>query len=377
MRRWLFLILLLPAPLRAELPPLFARFSTDRSGLYTGEPFDLTLTVYVSGETLDKQVSISGLPPADRLRLTPFQELATETVTLEGRAYEARRFRCRARGLVDSPIVLAPSLQGTLVETVRSYFFVQRRQRPVGIPAEPLTLPLQPVPAAGRPAGFSGAVGSFTFRAAAAPLDVAIGDLVTVNMQIQGDELPPAFIPPAVPETAGLKTYEVKPVPEESTDTVRVYRQTVVPTETVAQSVPAVSFTYFDARSGNYRTLTAGPFPLTFHAERAPVQQVYIPTQHLTQASAPSPLPSTAISVPATGWNRPAARRMLAGEGHAIGGTNEITVRLAPSDSARPLFTIKPGASVAAEPAVGGWVRISCADGIGWVPEPSIKDQER
>ena len=240
-RRFFFvtsLIILFPLAVFADLPLLFARFTADRTGIYTGEPFQLTLTIYVSGQNLDKQISISGLPAPDRLHLDPFQELATENVTLEGRPYEARRFRCRAKGQVDGPLVLAPTIQGTLVETVRSYFFVQHRQQPIGIPMEPLTLTFLPVPEAGRPAGFSKAVGTFAFRAVAAPLDIAVGDLVTVTMQIQGDDLPEGFIPPSVPDAPGLKNYEVKPVPEESTDRQWVFRQTVVPVEASVKAVP-------------------------------------------------------------------------------------------------------------------------------------------
>jgi len=375
-RRLLFLIALLPVSLFADLPPFFARFSADRTGIYAGEPFQLTLTVYVSDGNLDKPISISGLPQPDRLRLDPFQQLATENVSLEGHPYEARQFRARARGLVAGSLVLAPTIQGTLIETVRNYFFVQRHQRPMGIPVESLTLTLQPVPEAGRPAGFSGAVGTFAFRATATPLDLAVGDLVTVTLQIQGDPLPEGFVPPAVTDAPGLKTYEVKPVPEESTDTQQVFRQTVVPTESFVQAIPQVAFTYFDARAGGYRTLTGGPFPLTFHAERAPVQHLYTSTQRLGTVSTPTGAPPVVTAPSETGWSGRVGQRVLAHHGSVAGGTNDITVRLAPSESAQMLFMLKPGTALTPEAPMEGWVRISCADGIGWIPETAVESRE-
>jgi hypothetical protein len=365
-------LLLCAGPAAAALPSLFARFSLDREGLYAGEQFQLTLTIYVSGENLDRQITISGLPSPDRLHLDPFQELATETVTLEDRTYETRRFRCRARCLAAGPIVLAPTLQGALVDIVRNYFFVQQRQRPVSVPVESCTLTVKALPDEGRPAGFSGAVGRFALQADAMPRDIAVGDLVTVTLRIIGEGLPDACTPPTVPEAPDIKTYEVKPVPEENNDAQRVFRQTLVPVAATVRAIPAVSFAYFDARQGQYRTLTAGPFPLAFHAERGPTQQIYVPTSGVTAAVSNRAKPTGIAPPPSAGWFTRLQNRLLGRRPATIGGKEDVTVRLAPADSAQPLFTLKPGVAVVIDSAAEGWVRVSCREGIGWVPDTAV-----
>ncbi len=368
-RVWLPTLLLVtpPALSAADLPALFARFSADREGPYAGESFQLTLAIHISGVNLDKPVAITGLPATDQLLLGPFQELPIETVTLEGRSYEVRKFRCRAEAKNAGSIALTPALQGTLIQETRSYFFVQRQQRPVMIPVQPLPLVIRPLPDAGKPAGFSGAVGRFSFHASIAPQEVAVGDLITVTLRIEGEKLPDLFVPPRIPEGPGLRTYEMKPVPEETSGIQHVFRQTVVPIDPSVPALPAITFTFFDARAGLYRTLTAGPFPLTFHSERVNVQPIYAPptpsaTTNPALAPTPSPVHRTG------GWFERLSNILLRRQPITISGDRDLIVRLAPSDSAKALFTLTPGSTVYRESSVEGWIRISSQDGIGWIP---------
>jgi hypothetical protein len=365
------LLLCLTSLPAAALPDLFTRFSADREGLYAGEPFQLTLALHIAGDTLDKPVSISGLPSPDQLRLGPFQELPIETVTMEGQTYEVRRFRCRAEARIAGSIVLAPVLHGNRIQETRSYFFVQRQQIPVNIPTEPLTLIVRPLPEAGRPAKFSGAIGRFSFLATVDPQDVAVGDLITVTLRIEGDGLPDDFIPPRVSDRPGLKVYEMKPVAEESSGMLRTFRQTVVPSEATLSAIPAIAFTFFEARAGSYRTLTSGPFPLTFHAEKAPAHPIYAPP---SSSAATSPVVTSAPPSARKangGFNR--LKNLLFGrQPITLSGDHEVIVRLAPSQSAQPLFTLKPGVTVFRESSTKGWTRISCRSGIGWIEDSAV-----
>ena len=55
-----------------------------------------------------------------------------------------------------------------------------------------------------------------------------------------------------------------------------------------------------------------------------------------------------------------------------LSGDNEVVVRLAPSQSALPLFTLKPGVTVFRESSANGWTRISCRSGIGWIEDSAV-----
>ena len=260
-------------------PATVARFSSDRGALYAGEAFQLTLTIYISGETLDKQINIANLPAPTDLQLRSFEELPLETEVHDGRAYEVRKFRTWARPSKAGSLVLAPRLDGTTIQTTRAFFMVQEMRQPLSIPVEPFTLTIHPVPLLGRPAGFSGLAGSFSFTVQAKPLDIAEGDLITLTYTIAGDWLPDTFPKPSIRTGKGLKAYELKPIPEDCSPTKQVYQQTVVPENSSVTSVPACSFSYFDTRTAGYKTQTGGPFRIRYHVEHILPQPIYAPIQ--------------------------------------------------------------------------------------------------
>ena len=352
----------------AATPAVFARLTPDRADIYHGEQFVVTLAVYTAGETLGRQISLAGMPDAASATFGAFEELPNESTVIEGRVYDIRRYRNRARANRAGLLRLAPQLQGTLVRTVRAMWFTQSQEQAVTIPVEPLDLPIREVPAEGRPAGFSGAVGQFAFVARAEPLDVAPGDLVTVTMTLSGEGLPDVLTPPSVPAGPGLKVYEVKLAPARGEPGRRVYEQTIVAAEPFAKAIPAVAFSYFDPRERRYRTASAGPFPLVFHSERAPTTTVYTPPA--TTAAAPAAAVSAA---PAGPGRLVRAWHALTGQHFAVARPGADTpARFAPGGETPILFVLKPGTRVRLEGESQGWVRISCHDGIGWVPAGAI-----
>ena len=349
-------------------PATVARFSSDRGALYAGEAFQLTLTIYISGETLDKQINIANLPAPTDLQLRSVEELPLETEVHDGRAYEVRKFRTWARPSKAGSLVLAPRLDGTTIQTTRAFFMVQEMRQPLSIPVEPFTLTIHPVPLLGRPAGFSGLAGSFSFTVQAKPLDIAEGDLITLTYTIAGDWLPDTFPKPSIRTGKGLKAYELKPIPEDCSPTKQVYQQTVVPENSSVTSVPACSFSYFDTRTAGYKTQTGGPFRIRYHVEHILPQPIYAPTQLVSATSTQSPF-APSNSTGEGKWRKQLSHHFWNKQEIIVQGDAEIIVRLAPSEASQELFTLKPGTSVMEEGVSDDWLRISCPKGIGWIPQ--------
>jgi hypothetical protein len=354
--------------------PVAARFSMDRENPRAGEAFLLTLEIRISGDTLDKEISISELPSPQSLQIRSFEELAIETASQGGKPVEIRRFRTWARVMKAGMITVSPRLDTTLIQTRRSHFFMQEIRRPLQIPVTPFHITAIPLPEAGKPPGFSGLVGSFSFTVEAAPLDIAPGDLITLTFTLEGDWLPETYTLPEASRGPGFKVYEVKHAPAESTPTRKVYRQIVVPENNTLGEIPAMTLTYFDTRESRYKTRVAGPFPLTHHAEQAPVYPVYSPTQTPSGAMTSESPVEVATGSPGSGsmWSRMIAR-LQGHQSQVILGKDETIVRFGPSDSARELFTIKPGTAVMVDSSIDDWVRISCDQGIGWVQKTAVK----
>lgn len=370
--RTVALVLLTYLPLNAAAP-LFARLSTDRNTIYSGEAFQIVLSIFLTGDTLAPQISIDGLPAPEQLQLYPFQELPIETSTIEGRPYEVRRFKAWARAPKAGQVLLHPKLGGTYIQTTRSFFFMQESRRPTSIPSEPFNLLILPLPSNGQPSDFSGLAGLFTFSATATPLDIALGDLITLTLTVEGDLLPDSYVKPGLIQAPDCKVYELKPLSSDCTPTRHVFTQTVVPTRTSLTALPACSLSYFDTRAGRYKTLTSGPFPLRYHFERPPVQTVYSPT--------PTALTTRTTTGSGSSVSHPEyiptqsrfLRWMRSGKYGIINGEEETQVFLAPSDSSKRLFTIKPGVSVFTGAIHENWIYISAPDGMGWIPVTSIR----
>jgi hypothetical protein len=370
------ILLLLSVPLQgSSAPPLFARFTTDRNSIYADEAFQLTLSIYVAGGNLDKQVSISGMPAPTNLLVRSFEELPAETTILEGLAYEVRPFRTWARASQAGPLTLAPQLNATLIQTSRSFFQMQESRRTVRITTESFRLTIRPLPVTGRPPRFSGLVGKYSFSATATPLDIALGDLITLTLTVEGDWIPDDFEMSGIEGTPGLKKYAPKIAKEECFPVKHVTRQTVVPQDPSCTAIPPLSLCYFDTGSGSYIVKTVGPFPITYHAERAPPQQPYSPPRVAVQTNETSSLPGKVkIRPPPESVWQSLGHRLSGNREVTLRGTGDVSIRLAPAESSSELFTLKPGIVVNIESKHEGWRRISCPKGIGWIRKEDIQE---
>jgi hypothetical protein len=368
---WVSLCVSLCLPALAT-PPLFARFSADRTPLHAGEAFQLTMAIHVTGETLAPEISIDALPAPDQLQLYPFQELPRETVTLDGLSYEVRKYRAWARAPKAGSVTLSPRLTGTFIQTTRSFFMMQESRRPASIPVETKVISIQPLPETGRPKDFSGLVGRFTFTAIPTPLTIALGDLITVTFTIEGDLLPDTYLKPVIKPGADLKVYELKPVKSDNTPERHVFTQTLVPSHITLTAIPSCTLSYFDTRSLRYETLRAGPFPLHYQAEHTPAQSIY------TMNATPSNTVTPHRIEPPTDIGRASIRdrfthRLKQENKRKVIGESDIPVWLAPSESSIKLFPLKPGATVFTGATHENWISVSSPAGSGWVPATALE----
>ncbi len=258
----------------AELP-VFAELNASQPAPFAGETFELSLTLYVADNALDRQVRVTDFPSG--LTLAAWEERPGRMIERDGRGWTLRPYVCRARAATPGALRLAPRIDGQLIRVQRTWFYNQTVAQPASIPLRaPLALTVRALPPENRPDDFSGAVGRFSLTAVAGPPEVAVGDLITVRLTVTGDGALDLAAPPHLTDTAGFRVYPLRPDP--SSDPLpqrRTYTQTLVPLTPAATLAPAYRWTIFDPAAASYRTLDAGPFPLVFHAERAPSQEVY------------------------------------------------------------------------------------------------------
>jgi hypothetical protein len=136
----------------------------------------------------------------------------------------------------------------------------QPRMEQVSVTSDQPAIEVRPLPTA--PAGFGGAVGQFKLASKIVPEKAAVGEPVTWTLELSGTG--------NWPEINGLPSREVssdfqvvqpkaKRTPAEGKlfDVTLAEDVVLVPTQPGNYALGPVNFTYFDPKSGTYKTVTA------------------------------------------------------------------------------------------------------------------------
>lgn len=145
--------------------------------------------------------------------------------------------------------------------------------------SEPIAVTVRPLPAQGRPADFSGLVGSFHLQATARregsnqgaapgrPLKVALGESITQEITLSGDGSLTGATLPTPPAGGGYRVYDDAPdiqakVEEGAFSAVATFRRAVVPTVEGRVTVDPVTVSVFDPQTQSYQRLRTDPLVL-------------------------------------------------------------------------------------------------------------------
>lgn len=136
-------------------------------------------------------------------------------------------------------------------------------EKPMTLKAPATTISVLSLPSAGRPAGFSGAVGSFDVRSQATPAKVALGDPLTVTLSVDGQGNFDRVSSSEVPSDAAWKTYRpdatFSPQDNVGLRGTKKFDQAVVPLQPGDLHVPSLEFSYFDPKLREYVTRRTAP----------------------------------------------------------------------------------------------------------------------
>jgi hypothetical protein len=152
-------------------------------------------------------------------------------------------------------------------------FFNQGQQKQVTLATEPVNVESLPLPDAGKPADFTGAIGDFTMSASVGPTNLTVGDPITVHVQISGTGLLGGVTLPFQSTWQNFKTYP----PTSKTDTTdpygfqgtKTFEQIISPENADVHEVPPFSFSFFNPDDARYHTLTQAAVSLKVQAAGA------------------------------------------------------------------------------------------------------------
>jgi hypothetical protein len=171
-------------------------------------------------------------------------------------------------------------------------------QKQVSLVTDTLYAESLPLPAENVPANFNGAVGDYNLTVAAGPTNLAVGDPITVHVQISGHGALDSLMLPGQTAWNNFKIYPPTSKVETSDplglEGAKTFEEIVTPQNTDVHELPPFSFSFFDPDQKSYRTLTQPSVQLIVHSGGAAV----VPTIAATKASgAENPPPQDILPI--------------------------------------------------------------------------------
>lgn len=260
-----------------------AEISCAEKALYVGQTAEFTLRIWikparVDGQLLDADTMLRILKQSPA-SLAPFTHLSdartTTRVGADGNATQYYLYELRKDVVCET--VGPPPVRDVVVgynypiAFARDFFGELAVRRARGLRVTPtITAPdVQALPTQGRPVNFSGAVGSFTIRAAASNTRVRVGDPIELTLTITGDGVLDSLPPPRLESQPGLD--RLFRIPQEALagrveGNRKVFQQTLRARTTDATAVPAIEYPHFDPRRGEFVIARSEPIALTVSA---------------------------------------------------------------------------------------------------------------
>lgn len=256
---------------------LFIVATVNKKKVYEQEAILLTYKIY----TAVNLTNVTGKMPDLKGFHTQEVDMPKGNREFELEHYNGRNYRT----MVYSQYVLFPqqsgqleipsiTFEGTVAQRVHNYdpfeaFFnggssYVNVQKPIRTPK--LTIDVNPLPA-GKPASYSGAVGDFSISSSISTNELKENEAVTLKVVVSGTGNMKLIKTPDVNFPADFEVYDPK-VDNKFTLKAgglsgnKVFEYLAIPRYGGSYTIPAVEFTYFDVKSGAYKTLKTTEYTL-------------------------------------------------------------------------------------------------------------------
>ncbi|WP_414660753.1 BatD family protein [Horticoccus sp. 23ND18S-11] len=269
----------------APAPPLEsvagAKLTPERASVWAGEVFTLNYELSAARRT-NPQISPTFDWTAAPLVAEDWSKPEVTEAVVNGDRRVNVLFRTRAVGKTPNRLKLeaANHLLSIQTGTIGFGIISQPRMEQVSVTSDQPVLEIRPLPAA--PLGFSGAVGQFKLVSKVVPEKAAVGEPVTWTLELSGTGNWPDL--PGLPARDVSSDFQVvqpkaKRTPAEGKlfDVTLAEDVVLVPTKAGTYALGPVNFTYFDPKSGSYKTITAPRTAVTISAPIAPQFNVSAP----------------------------------------------------------------------------------------------------
>jgi hypothetical protein len=261
----------------------FIKVEVSKTDCYLGEPIVATYKLYTrlrSDSRVTRHPSLNGfsvydmVDPADdrvsveklngknysvhiirKTQLIPLQsgDITLDPVELDNNIYF---IKADAGSPKNSGQGLGGLLDRLFEPEVNGTSFTQH----VVLESKPVTIHVKPLPDAGKPADFNGAVGKYTILAALDSKEIDTADAAILTVTVKGSGNLPVINAPAISWPANMESYDVKS--KESIDKAAIplsgsktFSYNFICSKPGKYKIPPVSLSFFDPASKTYKTI--------------------------------------------------------------------------------------------------------------------------
>ena len=255
--------------------------TADKQRIRVGEQLTVTYKLYtrvsISGYDLEKAPTFEGFWSED---FDQPKEPSLGTETINGKQYRVATlkrtalFATQSGNLKIAPIEVRCAVQvqsrRRSTDPFDSFFndpfFQQMQTVNVDFKSNPLTIDVEPIPA-NAPAGYTGAIGRYSFAASIDKNSVQTGDPITLRLSVTGTGNIKLIALPKPELPADVEAYEPKITEDISRDAgvikgKKTAEYLMIPRNAGSRVIEPMSFVYFDLERGQYVSLHSPKFEL-------------------------------------------------------------------------------------------------------------------
>jgi len=259
--------------------PLFLRATISAPKVYVEQQAIYTLKLYRRARVRD--ISLS-LPQTEHITLKQLGRPREYRSVHDGQNYQVLEVRYALVPAREGHYTVAPSIMKMTVfqpgrkspqsrfidpfsDNPLSFFSTGR---PIEVAGEALELKVLPLPTEGKPSDFTGLVGSFKIESKLEPSTVKTGEAATLTVILSGRGNVNRIPDLKVPEVDHTRRYADQPVLDVTTDTKgiagsKIMKWALVPDKEGSYRIPALSVSFFDTVSRQYRKIETSPHTLS------------------------------------------------------------------------------------------------------------------
>lgn len=260
---------------------IFVRTIASKTKVQEQEAIALTYKLYFA--------NVEGLQLTNNIKLPEFtgflkQEIEQKNLQAELEHYNGRNYQTaelvryvlfpqRSGDITIEPANFEFMTQVRVRQRVRSIFddyFDSYTNVPRHATAPAVTIHVDPLPS-GKPAGFSGGVGSFTLNSTITKTEMKVNDAFTITLEISGQGNMKLLKTPAIDWPEGFEVYDPQVknnfnITKTGFKGSKVIEYPVIARNAGEYTIPAVTFSYYDTQEHSYKTLSTPDY--TIHVAR-------------------------------------------------------------------------------------------------------------